>query len=211
MTQNIVAQFPIVSKADLLYGDSCAICHETYAAENPVRLPCGHEFGFECISTWLSPEGGRTTCPLCRHQLVAGTSTTTVAEAEEETRAIFENIITAIELEIEITEQGLSQPQPRPVREWLLYMELRNQGAELPPWRPPPGEIRILLNPPQVEALFQELQRRGAFVVLPFVLPVEVRPHITVRAIWVYLRESGYWWDPTLALDSPDHCGWSQS
>ena len=207
MTQDIVAQFLIVSKADLLYGDSCAICHETYAAENPVRLPCGHEFGFECISTWLSPEGGRTTCPLCRHQLVAGTSTISVAEAEEETRAIFQNIITAIELEIEFTQSGLSRDRARCFREWVLYMDLRNHGADLPPWNPPPGEIPTLLDPPQEEALFRELQRLGAFVVLPF----EVGPLVTVRVIWDYLRDSGYFWNPTRASESPDNCGWSRS
>ena len=208
MTQNIVAQFPIVSKADLVYGDSCAICHETYAAEQAVRLPCGHEFGFECISTWLSPEGGRTTCPLCRHQLVAGTtSALDDPEVQAEALAIFQNIITAVERDIRVTELGLSRHRARSFREWVLYMDLRDRGADLPPWRPPPGEIRILLTPPQEEALFRELQRRGAFVVLPF----EVGPLVTVRVIWDYLRETGYCWDPTRALDSPDNCGWSRS
>ena len=30
---------------------------------------CGHEFGFECISSWLSPNGGHNSCPNCRHVL----------------------------------------------------------------------------------------------------------------------------------------------
>ena len=78
MAHNILAQFPIVSRADLVYGERCGICHETYwtdvtgsgiVTEDAIRLPCGHEFGFECISTWLSPEQGKNTCPLCRYEL----------------------------------------------------------------------------------------------------------------------------------------------
>ena len=206
MTQNIVAQFPVVSKADLLYGDSCAICHETYASEAPVRLPCGHEFGFECISTWLSPEGGRKTCPLCRHQLVAGTRTTSASEAEE-TRAIFENIVTAIELDIEITERGLTMRRSRSFREWLLYTELRSQGANLPPLPSDAGEIRTELGPSHEDALFRELQRRGAFLVLP----IEVGPLVTVRAIWDWLRDNGYSWHPRHVANATDNCGWIRS
>ena len=202
MTQNLVAQFPIVSKADLLYGDSCAICRETYASEDAVRLPCGHEFGFECISTWLSPEGGRKTCPLCRHQLVPGA---TNASDEESTRAIWENIITAIELDIELTQMGITRQSLR-FREWLLYAELHNQGANLPPYRSDTGYSVAQLSPSQEEALFQELQRQGAFIMLP----MEVGPLVTVREIWDYLRANGYSWDPQRVYDSRDNCGWSR-
>ena len=78
MAPKTLAEFPIVSRADLVYGERCGICQETYwtditgseiVTEDAVRLPCGHEFGFECISTWLSPEEGKNTCPFCRYQL----------------------------------------------------------------------------------------------------------------------------------------------
>ena len=203
MTQNIVAQFPIVSKAELSYGDSCAICHETYASEDAVRLPCGHEFGLECISTWLSPEGGRTTCPLCRHQLVPGA---TSAPDAEETRAIWENLVTAIELDIELTESWDIIYRSRSFRECLLYSELRDQGANLPPWRSDDGDVTPRLNQSQADALFQELRRRGAFIVLP----IEVGPLVTDREIWNSLRELGYSWDPVLVRSSIDNCGWTR-
>ena len=205
MAQDIVAQFPIVSKADLLYGDSCAICHETYASEAAVRLPCGHEFGFECISTWLSPEGGRTTCPLCRHQLVPGATSSPEAE---ETSAIWENLVTAIELDIELTEMWPMMYSSRRFRECLLYAELHSQGADLPPWEAESdaGVYSLRLNAAQEEALFQELQRRGAFLVLP----IEVDPLVTVREIWEILREQGYLWDPVRVAHSIDNCGWTR-
>ena len=62
----------------------CLICQEPYACgpdhenceervkmEAPVKLPCGHEFGAECIRRWLDqtgeePEGSGATCPMCR-------------------------------------------------------------------------------------------------------------------------------------------------
>ena len=58
---------------------TCGICTEAYneqtenqeeSQHTPVKLPCGHVFGSECITSWLSPETGRSnTCPLCRHEL----------------------------------------------------------------------------------------------------------------------------------------------
>lgn len=202
MTQNLAAQFPIVSKADLLYGDSCAICHETYGSEDAVRLPCGHEFGFECISTWLSPEGGHKTCPLCRYQLVPRATNTPDLES---TRAAWENLITAVELGIEITQRRINA-QSLHFREWLLYAEFHNQGANLPPYRSDTGDMTTRLSRSQEEALFQELQRRGAFIVLP----VEVGPLVSVREIWGYLRAHGYSWHPLRVSSSRDNCGWAR-
>lgn len=50
----------------------CDICLTEYntgeESENPVRLPCGHVFGDDCLSKWLSSsEATKTsTCPVCR-------------------------------------------------------------------------------------------------------------------------------------------------
>ena len=35
----------------------------------PVLCRCGHEFGFQCISSWLSPNEGKNSCPNCRRVL----------------------------------------------------------------------------------------------------------------------------------------------
>ena len=59
----------------------CGICTEAYhdtpsqeqekePQHTPVKLPCGHVFGSECITSWLSPETGKSnTCPMCRLEL----------------------------------------------------------------------------------------------------------------------------------------------
>lgn len=38
------------------------------STETPVKLPCGHIFGTECIYQWMTQCGGQDqlTCPLCR-------------------------------------------------------------------------------------------------------------------------------------------------
>ena len=61
---------------------SCPICTETFVAsdadpdaEKPVRLPCNHIFGEECIIHWFSTDNDdgspHNTCPLCRRILFA--------------------------------------------------------------------------------------------------------------------------------------------
>ncbi|KAL6722224.1 Ubiquitin-protein ligase [Lecanora helva] len=55
-------------------GDSraCSVCHEPFltdrSPELPVKLSCGHVFGFQCLFQWLSPlsETPNDTCPMCR-------------------------------------------------------------------------------------------------------------------------------------------------
>ena len=45
---------------------------ESTAAEEAVRLPCGHVFGSRCIKLWLCPkESNQNSCPCCRCELFA--------------------------------------------------------------------------------------------------------------------------------------------
>ncbi|KAI4240740.1 MAG: hypothetical protein L6R40_004985 [Gallowayella cf. fulva] len=59
------------------HDKTCAICTvpfdersdgpDSSSGENPVRLPCGHVFGYDCIKQWLSPlYSNKKTCPSCR-------------------------------------------------------------------------------------------------------------------------------------------------
>ena len=211
MAQDIVGQFPIVSRADLVYGDRCGICRETYStnipgsgivAEDAVRLPCGHEFGSDCISTWLSPGEGQNTCPLCRSQLFPA-----AAPAVEDGRGpapeVWDGM--AIELDSELRAQGIVH-RSRPFRDWLLYSQLQGQGANLPHWRPSSTDPGPRLNAEQEEALFGELQRRGAFNLLP----VPVGPLVPARAIWDFLRDYGFSFDPIYAATAGG-CAWSRA
>ena len=64
---------PILLVAEVPSEDrTCQICQETYLHgdqfEQPVKLPCGHIFGKECINRWLSPDEiePKSSCPMCR-------------------------------------------------------------------------------------------------------------------------------------------------
>ena len=84
MAENFLAQLPRVSKEELPDDSVCIICHEEYGtapsdsepAEEAVCLPCPgkHIVGLACISSWLSSDTHRYSCPYCRHEFPALTN-----------------------------------------------------------------------------------------------------------------------------------------
>ena len=60
-----VASHPTVPRPTLRNDEAerhCAICYEPYS-EDPVVLPCRHEFDLECLLQWLSEvHSGQNTC-----------------------------------------------------------------------------------------------------------------------------------------------------
>lgn len=76
MTQQFLEALPEISLGELPSESTCMICLNAYGtsspdngsvAENPVRLPCNHHVGSDCISTWLSPsKTAQNSCPYCR-------------------------------------------------------------------------------------------------------------------------------------------------
>lgn len=214
MAHNFVAQLPVVSKSDLTYGNRCSICREIYGTnitgsgiicEDAIRLPCGHEFGHACISSWLSPEEGKNTCPLCRYELFPAAPEVEegFVPSHDAIEEDWDNMAT--ELDSELSANGIVH-RSRHFRDWLLYSQLQGQGANLPPWRPSSTNLGPRLGPSQEEALFHELRRRGAFRVLP----VPVGLLVSDRDIWIFLRDHGYSYDPVYAATSGG-CAWSQT
>ncbi|EFC44897.1 hypothetical protein NAEGRDRAFT_5673, partial [Naegleria gruberi] len=46
---------------------SCAVCICDFEeCDELIRLPCGHVFHKDCVSTWLNEHN---TCPTCRYEL----------------------------------------------------------------------------------------------------------------------------------------------
>ncbi|OBZ87954.1 putative RING finger protein C4G3.12c [Choanephora cucurbitarum] len=65
-----------VKQAMLGNADGCQVCLSNYQSEEDVRiLDCHHGFHKECIDKWLTE--GQNKCPLCRHQPVPTTHSTT--------------------------------------------------------------------------------------------------------------------------------------
>ena len=211
MALNFMAQLPIISETDLVYGNRCIICCEVYGTsiidsdimtEEAVRLPCGHEFGSECLSTWLSPQEGKNSCPLCRRELfpTAPEVGRGFVHLHGEREVDWDNVATQTDSELSAT--GIVH-RSRAFGDWLLYAQLRGQGASLPPWRPSSTDPGPRLDSSQEEALFQELQRRGAFLLLP----IRVGPLVSDRQVWTFLRDERYSYDPIYGA-TLSGCAW---
>ena len=71
MAKRFLQQLPKIPLGELPADSSCMICLNAYGAqsaenviiESPVRLPCTHHVGLECITLWLS---AKSSCPYCR-------------------------------------------------------------------------------------------------------------------------------------------------
>lgn len=69
---DVMATFPPVAEADL-QDPICPCCYVAYGtsaaedeeAEHPVKTPCNHVFGNQCLETWLP----NNSCPICRGEL----------------------------------------------------------------------------------------------------------------------------------------------
>ena len=68
--QTFVDSLPVLALSDLPERDQdCHICVEPYTrdAEEPVRLPCKHILGRDCLLQWLTSTNlNNNTCPVCR-------------------------------------------------------------------------------------------------------------------------------------------------
>ncbi|KAL9133830.1 MAG: hypothetical protein Q9175_004987 [Cornicularia normoerica] len=76
--ETFIKSLPVVSHTDLSQDtQDCPICIEQYYSlqhsESPVRLPCSHIMGKECLLRWLKSSASNTTnnsCPICRAVLL---------------------------------------------------------------------------------------------------------------------------------------------
>ena len=78
MANQFLERLPKIRLGELPAGSSCMICLNTYGApsaeigttESPVRLPCTHHVGLDCITIWLSAnKTGKISCPYCRRTI----------------------------------------------------------------------------------------------------------------------------------------------
>lgn len=98
--QAFIASLPVVPKRELVGNEDCSICLEAYYRpapggllartmnsltslggttsglelnEQPLKLPCGHVFGKDCLSITFAPkdrvETQHSSCPMCRARL----------------------------------------------------------------------------------------------------------------------------------------------
>lgn len=181
----------------------------------PVLYRCGHEFGFDCLSSWLSPNEGQNSCPSCRHELFP-----TAPDIDDGFAQLHHDDIVDVYFDIAASIHSSLSASAMPTasriehrspgfRDWLLYSQLQAQESSLlPPWRPTSvDEFCPRLNAAHEEALFQELRRRRAFRVLP--IPGPVGSLASEREIWNILREQGYYYAP-LHAPTASGCFWTR-
>ena len=185
MAEEFLRNLPQVGEADLPKGSECGICQEKYgnvdshpgAMDTPVRLPCQHVVGSDCIRRWVSPsEHGKNTCPFCRYIFFSSYQDfedSVYREIEEWYRAT-------------IAPPGMTDEDRQVARrslgavERLLYEELQIRGSQLPALN---GHGR--LNAEQETALFEELVRIEAFGGL-------LGSSLDFRIVWELLRRDGF-------------------
>ena len=72
--ETFLKPLPVLSLTDLPKdSQECPICLELYQGpphkDNPIRLPCSHVIGKDCLLSWLKTctlNGKNHTCPICR-------------------------------------------------------------------------------------------------------------------------------------------------
>ena len=74
--QDFLESLPVISLSDLPEGTQCPICIEPFEdapdAEKPVKLPCKHVIGHDCLKKWLTSSAlnrNNKHCPTCRAAL----------------------------------------------------------------------------------------------------------------------------------------------
>lgn len=169
-----VQQLPRLDQVDVpeLQNQSCYICQELYIfdskttdqggiIEHPVRLPCDHIFGNHCLQTWVCgpqrPGIDGITCPLCRRDVP-------VYQAD---------------IQFELPEgvrrepEGISRDEYNEASSVQRDHDLRRFGpqqssevsrdAELAAELMLPEELARIQDGEGRQALFEEIQLRGAF------------------------------------------------
>ena len=182
MAEEFLRNLPQVGEADLPEGGECGICQEKYGkadpqtgtVETPVRLPCQHILGSDCISKWVSPnEYGNKTCPFCRYVFFF---------PHQDPRR------TLAELYRTIQPPGITDEDRQEARlslranERLLYEELQSEGSHLPALNE-----HGTLNAEQETALFEELVRVRAFEGL-----LGLMSSTDYRILWELMRRDGF-------------------
>ena len=171
-----VASLPTVPRLTLGNDEPeqhCGICYEAYS-EDPVMLPCRHQFDSQCLLYWLSEaHSGQNTCPVCRRELFPRQR-----DYDEDADFDVNNGMTAL-ISVDLfrpltlrNRQGHLRPNFREIRELMadnrrlavledhsIYRRLVDDGAPLVPLRP----RTAVLTAEEDRALFQELRLRGAF------------------------------------------------
>lgn len=118
-TFSFLCKVPILKITPTLEGDECAICKDSYrnngwrlggTLHRPVKLRCGHVFGFQCLARWMLTANFDDHCPFCRGEVLTPFST---PEFPERLRDVYSASVTCLETLGVMAGSGISQTQKK--------------------------------------------------------------------------------------------------
>ena len=193
-----VAALRRVSREDLgadEYDRQCVLCREQFT-EDPVQLPCGHNFDSECLLPWLSQEhSNQNSCPICRRVLFER-QLGDIIKADFAPLSIYQDYRAGggpLRSDSEQVREQINYNRRHGVFvDWDLYEGFVSTGANLPPtndsWDILDGDV---LTPSEDRAMFEELRRRGAFAGRAMNRIFRSSGQLTDADIYDILRNSG--------------------
>ena len=119
VTFSFLCNVPILKITPTLAEDECAICKDSYrnngwrlggTLHRPVKLRCGHVFGFQCLARWMLTANPVARCPLCRGEVLAPLST---PDIPERLREVYLASFACLETLGVVAGSGISQIQKK--------------------------------------------------------------------------------------------------
>lgn len=146
-TFSFLCKVPILEITPTLAEDECAICKDSYrnngwrlggTLHRPVKLRCGHVFGFQCLARWMLTANFDDRCPFCRGEVLAPFST---PEIPERLRDVYSASVACLETLGVMAGSGISQSQKQKLLS-QQRMTLSNYGLL---WEFDDGGDRIMV------------------------------------------------------------------
>lgn len=146
-TFSFLCNVPILKITPTLAGDECAICKDSYrnngwrlggTLHRPVKLRCGHVFGFQCLARWMLAANPVARCPLCRGEVLAPLST---PDIPERLRDVCLASLACLETLGVMAGSGISQIQKKK----LLSQQRLTLSKYGQPWGSADGGDRIMV------------------------------------------------------------------
>lgn len=216
---DILQQLPRVRKSDIPLGDDvCCICETQYGASNADRDPeyavrlecCGNIIGLNCITRWLLKEGNNS-CVFCRNVFHYGDADLAEDMLDDEGNAALDAVLSALSQSFDLLgadeEHQEEARRSRLSRERTLYCCVQNEcGVDMPPLSLTHRGRDHDLRREEIQVLFEELVRRGAFNIVCFRDNEGLQSWFgSERETFGLLRTEGFVWN----IIGDENYGWS--
>lgn len=237
MAASFIESLPNVGRGVLdKENQQCCLCREEYGTEpstrgiieRPVKLPCDHIIGSECITLWLTTGGGNS-CPMCRRIFFPRQGPEDSQGEEDDGGDTMYEILDVADFDINNRDQYLQLRRATPSlsappdftremadhisrrdRERVLYSFLQYRNHDAPELE---GNYNTELGEHHLNFLFKDLEERGMFNELwGDSVTADTSEHglqlPTRRDMWDLMRDLGYHYEITYRSREERGRGW---